>query len=266
MELSKNRRKMVMRLRNPRFRPREGLFLVEGIKGSQEVLSSSPSLSVRFALVSPNLESTQGGEELGRLLSRGSLPVERVSEKEMGELADTRAPQGLILVVEEPKHSLGDLERHPQPRLLLLDGIQDPGNAGTLIRSARALGAHGVLALEGTVDLWNPKVVRSTAGAFAHIPLIRSPWSVVSQWLAGRGVPLVVADSGGEDVTRFGYPSSWALVLGNEGGGPREELLTRAEKSLAIPMVPGADSLNAGVAGSILLFALTRSPETDGEA
>jgi TrmH family RNA methyltransferase len=266
MEMSKNRKKLVMRLRNPRFRPREGLFLVEGVKGSREVLRASPSLSVRFAMVSPKLESTLEGEQMGSLLSQGSIPMERISEKEMGELADTRAPQGLILVVEEPAHSLGDLERYSDLRLLLLDGIQDPGNAGTLIRSARALGAQGILALEGTVDLWNPKVVRSTAGAFAHIPLLNTPWSMVAEWLGGHGIPLLVADPRGEDARSFRPPPSWALALGNEGGGLRKELLTHAEKTLAIPMVPGADSLNAGVAGSILLFALTSSLDTDGEA
>ncbi len=110
--------------------------------------------------------------------------------------------------------------RHP--RILLLDGVQDPGNAGTLIRAARAFGLTGVFALEGTVDPFNPKVVRASAGALAHIPVVRLPWAEVARWLAEEEIPLLVADAGrgGCEGSRPFRPLGPGV--GNEGAGARE--------------------------------------------
>jgi TrmH family RNA methyltransferase len=266
MGLSQNRSKLIQRLRNPRFRPREGLFLVEGLRVARELLNATHELRMRFALVSPRLESTEEGRFFLDALAGAGCPVERVSDSELDQVSDTQGSQGLIMVVEEPHNSLSDLGSGKETRVLLLDGIQDPGNAGTLMRAAWALGASGLVALEGTVDPWNPKVVRSSAGSFAHLPVVSAPWETVAEWLSAVPLPLLVADPGGKDVRGYSPPASWALAVGNEGRGPRAALLARAHKTLAITMVPGADSLNAGVAGAILLFALARFSETDMEA
>jgi len=230
---------------------------VEGVRGAQEILLGGLTPEVRFALVSPRLSGSEKARELIELLSASGVPVEDVSDQELGRLSDTRQSQGVLLVVREPEGALSLVEGSPVPRVLLLDGIQDPGNAGTLIRAAWAFGVSGVFALEGTVDLFNPKVVRASAGALAHVPVIRLLWNDAAHWLASKGIPVMVADPRGDDVRALDVPNSWALVVGNEGAGPRQVLLEEASARLAIPIRPGADSLNAGMAGAILLFALT---------
>lgn len=259
MTPSREKTKLVDRLRNPRFRPREGQFIVEGVRGVREVLRGGLSLEVRFTLVSPRLFRVPGGDGLMDLLTDAGLPLEEVSDAELEALSDTEHPQGVFMVVREPQDALGVLAVHPAPRILLLDGVQDPGNAGTLIRAARAFGLTGVFALEGTVDPFNSKVVRASAGALAHIPVVRLPWVEVAQWLERRKMPLLVADASGEDVRAVDLDPPWALAIGNEGAGAREEVMERAARVLAIPMDPGVDSLNAGMAGAILLFALNPS-------
>lgn len=259
MALSREKTKLLERLRNSRFRPREGLFIVEGTRGAREVLEGGLALGVRFALRSPRLSATDPGGEVGKALRARAVPLEEVSDKELGAVSDTEHSQGILLVVQEPSGTLSSMVAGPDPKILVLDGIQDPGNAGTLIRSGHAFGLDGVVALEGTVDLFNPKVVRSSAGALGHIPVTRVPWSDLLHLLDTRTIPLYVAQAGGEDVRTFNAPRKWVLAVGNEGIGPRQALMNRADRILAVPMRPGMDSLNAGVAGAILLFALAPS-------
>ncbi len=259
MALSKERTKLIERLRHPRFRPREGSFLVEGVRGVGEMIAGTQAERVRFALHSPRVAASTAGQEVMGLIARSGIATEEVSDQELAALSDTEQSQGVLLVVEEPKTGFLDLVGFPHPRLLLLDGIQDPGNAGTLIRSAWAFGMTGVVAMEGTVDLFNAKVVRAASGALGHIPVARASWGEVETWTRREAVPLLVADSSGEDVRAVGPLVSWSLVIGNEGAGPRPEVTQAADKVVAIPMNPGVDSLNAGLAGAILLFALNPS-------
>lgn len=263
MALSKAKNKLLERLRSPRLRPREEAFLVEGIRGAREVLRATLPLRVRFGLVSAVLGRSPGGRELLDSLANAPFPVEELPEAELEAVSDLERPQGVILVVSEPENPLTLVKAGPDTRVLLLDGIQDPGNAGTLIRAARAFGLDGVFALDGTVDPWNPKVVRSAAGSMAHIPVARVPWTDAADWLGKLGASLFVADPGGVDVRGFRPRTPWALAVGNEGAGPRREVLEKARRVLAIPMAPGVDSLNAGMAGAILLFTLGVHPGSD---
>jgi TrmH family RNA methyltransferase len=199
-------------------------------------------------------------------LTSVGVRVEELEDEELQALSDTERTQGVLLVAEEPESAWPAPESRSPPRLLLLDGIQDPGNVGTLIRGARAFGLDGVLALEGTVDPWNPKTVRGGAGASAHIPVARVPWSRAREWLKTREIPLLVAVSEGEDVRGRGPIGGWALVVGNEGAGVRSEILEEAHALLAVPMAPDVDSLNVAMAGTILMFALSPTPEPHGNA
>ena len=257
---------LIHRLRNPRFRAREGLFIVEGIRGSREFLSATLPLEIRFALVSPRLEGVEGGKELRDALGSLDVRVEEVDDRDLTALSDTERIQGVMLVVEEPRDPWPWEGRSDPCRLVLLDGIQDPGNVGTLVRVARAFGIQGVLALEGTVDPWNPKAVRAGAGAAAHLPVRRSSWPEARVWLRRHRIPLIVADPGGADVRHARFPGAWALVLGNEGRGVRHEIREEADRLLSVPMMGGVDSLNVAVAGAVLLFALASAPHQEGEA
>lgn len=256
MEPSKEKAKLVERLRNPRFRPREGRFLAEGVRVVREVLGASLKLEVSFAVISPRLSRSDPEGIVRKLLEERAIPTYQVSDPALSLHSDTQTHQGVLMVVREPMEVPDFLEAGGQARVLLLDRIQDPGNAGNLIRAARAFGLTGVLSLDGTVDVWNPKVVRASAGALAHVPVTRLPWSEAEARVGGRSLALLAADAGGDPLGSYQPVTSWALAVGNEGAGVRKEILEKASKVLAVPMAGGADSLNAGAAGAILMYAL----------
>lgn len=286
--LSHARERLLARLRTRKGRAREGLVLVEGPRAIAAALSSRAQ--VRFVLVE---EGGQLPEVLSRSLADASLEVVRVTAEAMAGLADTHSPQGILAVVEEPLHPLpyahGTHDAPPHPhRILTLDALQDPGNAGTLIRTAVAFGVDAVVALEGTVDPWNPKTVRASAGEAFRVPIYRMESDAFLAWHRVAQFTLVVADPSGLDVRQEPFffrrmprsesppgtgsgqrkgasegdgpvisaPTHWAVVVGNEGAGPRPELLAAADRVLALPLAAGVESLNAAVAGAILLWEL----------
>jgi len=186
------------------------------------------------------------------------MSVTEAEEEDVARVSDTESPQGVLLVCREPAHGLaGTLDAAPG-RFLVLDAVQDPGNVGTLIRVARAFGLDGVLALDGTADLWSPKAIRASAGASFRLPVLRTGWSEAREALDRRGVRLLAAEAGGRDVAEVDVAEPWALAVGNEGAGPRAGVLERTFLRVGVPMREGAESLNVGVAGAIILYVLTR--------
>jgi len=194
-----------------------------------------------------------------RLVGMG-VEVIRIPAAELAGFADTESPQGLLAVAEEPRPELSRSEQTGTERILVLDQVQDPGNVGALIRAAAALGASRVLALDGTADPWNAKAVRASAGLVFRLPVHRVQLGEALQWLALQGLPLLVADAAGRDVREGGIPrgrgGSFALLLGNEGSGPRGECLERAAAVVALPLEAGVESLNVATAGALLLWTL----------
>ena len=139
--------------------------------------------------------------------------------------------------------------------MLLLDALQDPGNVGTIIRTAAALGAHATIALPGNVDLWNAKVVRSAMGAHFHHPAFHASWEDVHAFLARTATPLWAADAEGEELTDRG-PERLAIAVGNEGGGLSAPIRTAAQRVISLPITTMVESLNVAVATGILLYEL----------
>lgn len=262
MPLSRAKEKLLGRLRNTRMRSREEQVVVEGPRATEEVLDGGAD--VRFALVTEAWGASPEGRSLvDRLEDRGAS-VEVVEEDVLERVSDTESPQGVLLVCEEPRFLLSELLDRSSGRFLLLDGIQDPGNVGTLIRAARAFDLDAVVALDGTVDPWNPKAVRAGAGYGFRIPVVKLSWDEAAPRLSEAGVRLLVAEAGGTDVHELVVPPAWALVVGNEGRGVRDEVQRAASATVTVPMPGGAESLNAGVAGAILLHLLTRSAGSGG--
>ena len=252
--LSKNRRQLIGRLKTRKGRPKEGLVLVEGVRSSAEVMAAGAE--IRFVVRSPRLLDTEAGRALASRWAEQGVEADEVEDAELAELSDTEHPQGVLCVCTEPGLDLARLcDRDPR-NLLLLDAVPDPGNMGTLSRAARSFGVAAVLALGCSVDPWTPQAVRGAAGASFHMHIAREPWAEAGPWLKERSIEILAADAAGEDVRSFQLGSSWALAIGNEGAGLRAEIGAAAAKRLAIPMPGGAESLNAGVAGSILLYNL----------
>lgn len=235
-------------------RERRGLALAEGVRLVEEMLAAH--VPCKGAVVSPSLEATPRGAALLAALEARGIAVERVGERELAELAATEHPQGVLAVYQPREWQLDDLAPAPGRPLVLLDAVQDPGNVGTIARTALAFGASGVIALPGTVDLANPKVVRAAAGGLFTLPSLHADDVAVREWLRHRGVPLWVTAMDGEPLAADRPDTAVALVLGNEGAGIQGELLRAAQRRVTIPIRPGSESLNVAVAAGILLHHL----------
>lgn len=255
MELSQRRARLVKRLHSNRTRQKEALVLVEGVRAAREACAAGAKVS--FAVVSPRLGGTDHGREL-----RGILPdAIEVDDTELEALADTDHPQGVLLVCDEPQHELATISAASKPLapLLVLDAIQDPGNVGTLVRSAVAFGWGAVIALDGTGDPWGSKAVRASAGTAFRIPVVRCGVDEALERFLEDCVPLLVASAEGRAVADFDRGAGpFALVLGNEGAGVRDAVRDVAHGTISVPMRGTVESLNAGVAGSILMYELTK--------
>ncbi len=243
-------------LQRRRAREREELFLCEGVRAVEELLRSP--LVVKGALVAPSLAGAPRGAALRERLEASAVPVLAVTDREFESAAGTESPQGVLAVAEVPQRTLESVGAAlpARARLLVLDGIQDPGNVGALLRTAAALGANAVLAMPGTVDLWNGKVVRSAMGALFHRPALACDWDALDAFLAARAIPLWGADAGGDALAGVRAPASLAIAVGNEGAGLSAAARSRAARTVAIPIATDIESLNVAVAAGILLHQL----------
>lgn len=255
-------------------RERQGLFVAEGVRSVRVLLESE--LAVRGLLVSGAERSAAAAAELAALLERAharGVDVAEVSAADFDSAADTDSPQGVLAIGEVPTWpalSAWTAASAPSGTVLLLDALQDPGNVGTIIRSAAALGVRATVALPGTVDVWNAKVVRSAMGALCTHPVVSWSWEETQQWLARCEIPLWVADTDGEPLhalipLRHGA-SRVALAVSNEGSGVTSVVREAAQRVVSIPMHPGSESLNVAVAAGILLYALQGDVTAHGAA
>jgi len=239
-------------LRRRKARDKHTRCVVEGVRAAEEVLASSASIV--GALVGSELLTTPRGHALHDALAARGVTIEDVDEREFLSAADTDAPQGILLVVDTPQRRLTDLT--PSRTIVVLDGLQDPGNAGTIVRTAAALGAAGVVALPGTVDLWNAKVIRSAVGAHFKHPAMTATLDELLAYLASAQVPLWAATMSGAPVASVERQGPVAIAIGNEGAGVSPALLAAATQQVTIPISDAAESLNAAVAAGILLYLL----------
>lgn len=251
------------RLSSRKFRDQEGKFVIEGVRFLEEALDAAWPLDA--VLFSPRLELTERGHRLLNRLDLLGLPLLQVTDGLMRELADTETPQGVLAMArcrEDPRLMV------PEPTranlALLVDGLQDPGNLGTIIRTADAAGAGSMVLLKGTVDLYNPKVLRATMGSLFHLPVLRAAdrKGVISTFKAA-GYALAVGDPAGDkDPGGVDFTGPTLLVIGSEAKGAGPDLVQQARWRVRIPMPGRAESLNAAVAAGILMYEALRQRAT----
>ena len=171
----------------------------------------------------------------------------------------TEQPQGIAALVHPPAFSMEDLFAGAAPLILVLAGLQDPGNVGTLLRSAEAFAATGVLLLPGTASPWNPKALRASAGSAFRVPAIHATEAEVLDLLAQHNIPTIAAVArAGISVSAAPLAGPCALLIGNEGAGLSDSLIAAAAHRITIPMPGNVESLNAAIAGSLLLYEASR--------
>jgi TrmH family RNA methyltransferase len=241
-------------LKRRKARERRSQFVAEGVRTVEELLRSS--LPVRGVLHTAAVAQVPRGAALLDELARRAIESAEVDEKDFISAADTEHPQGILAVADVPTRALASLTLAKTTRILVLDAIQDPGNAGTLVRTAAALGVAAVVALPGTADLWNAKAVRSGVGAHFRVAAMHASPEELTSFLTAEHIALWGADAGGEAVSALTAPARLALAVGNEGAGLSAGIRGASEKIVGLPMSAEVESLNVSVAAGIMLWAL----------
>lgn len=230
-------------------REEEGLFVVEGIRLAREAVEFASK--ARLVLHTEHLDAR--GRGLVNSLARLGADVEVVSEAVMAACSSTETPPGLLVVLP----ALALPVPKPLDLVLVADGVADPGNLGTLLRTAAAAAVQVVFLTEGTVDPYNPKVVRGGMGAHFRVPIVCPSDSELAEHLAGLDVWLAEAGQGpAHHQVDWCRPS--ALVIGGEARGPRPAFRSLAPRQVHVPMPGGTESLNAAVAAAVILFEVLR--------
>lgn len=251
---------MILSFQNPKIklaralsgRPKErreaAAFLAEGVRLVEEALVAG--WPFRFVLHSAEL-SDRGRELLGKLKDNG-VEVDKIDVSLMKSLSDTETSQGILAVLNDHQLSIVD----PLDFVLIPDSIRDPGNLGTLLRSADAAGVQAVLLPPETADPFSPKVVRAGMGAHFRVPIHAMTWEAIRD--RAKGLKVYLADMQGASCWKADFKSPLALIVGGEASGASEPARQLAQWLVSIPMLGRTESLNAAVAGSVLMFEVLR--------
>jgi len=241
-------------LKRRKSREKHSLFVAEGVRSVEELLKSP--LEIRGILTAPQLDDAPRGLALRAAISERGAESANVNEAEFRSAAETESPQGVIAIAEIPQHSFNQLTGKRSLRLLVLDALQDPGNVGTILRTAAALGADATVALPGTVDIWNAKVVRAAMGTSFHHPAFHTTSESLMSFLASEKAELWGADTAGTSVDTVDPPARLALAVGNEGAGLSSSMRAQVSRLVSLPISGAVESLNVSVATGILLYQL----------
>lgn len=223
-------------------RRRTGLFVAEGERLFDEV----PDEDIKDVFMSAGYMKSHPGVRCDYVMKDGDFV----------KLADTKHPQGVLAIVKQKKYSLGDVSGGDL--YIILDTIQDPGNLGTIIRTAEAAGVSAVIMNKGCTDIFSPKVVRSTMGSIFRVPFIYTEdLSDAVRVIKEAGVTVYAATLSGSSIAKEKPDRRRAFIIGNEGNGISEETLGLADKTVSIPMAGKVESLNAAVSAAILMYMNT---------
>jgi TrmH family RNA methyltransferase len=239
-------------------RRREGKAIAWGRHLALEALGAD--LAIERALLASSLERDEEGRRIAAEIARRGVPVVPVTPALLDGIAAGAADQGVVLVVRRRDRTLDDLLGRRPGLLLLAHGIQDPGNLGSMIRSAHALGAGALVTLEGSADPWSSRALRAAMGAAFRLPMTASTAAETLPALARAGIRIVAATAAtdGAPPDRADLRGPVALLLGREGSGLPRDLVAAASIRVRIPMPGGADSLNVHAAAAILLYEAGR--------
>jgi len=244
-------------LKQKKFREQTGLYLAEGIRLVEEAVESNAP--IEEVLLSGDIDGGKFDKILNGAVSMGAKLYE-VNESVLEHVSDTQSPQGVIAVLRKTEGDVNAfIANKEQPLYLVLDAIQDPGNLGTMIRTADAIGATGILLGKSCVDLYNPKVVRATMGSLFHLPIFTADLAQLLPALKERGVNIVGTSVDAEQaVYQSNLTGATALVIGSEAHGLTPDIQALVDTQVVLPMPGRAESLNAAIAASVVLYEALR--------
>ena len=248
--------KQIKSLQSRKGRQENGLFMAEGLRLVREIC---PPWELKTLILT---ETFMARHEDWRVCCQRYPEAEIVVVEEdwMRQASDTQHPQGVMALVRLRETALVELLQQESPFLVILEDLQDPGNAGTILRTADAAGADGILCSEGTADFFSPKVVRASMGSIFHLPVVRTgQFREALLMLQRRGVMLAAAHlQASLSYDQADYRQGCGILIGNEGNGLREETANLARVRISIPQPGRAESLNASVAAGILMYEVVR--------
>jgi len=244
------------KLHQKKYREQTGLFLIEGIRLVEEAVKAA---RVEEVFYEETLLSSERGRDLLKQIEEKGVRCIQVKKELIKVLADTESPQGLVAVVRQKKETFSGI-KIKNGLIIILDGLQDPGNLGTIWRTAWAAGVDALICLPGTVEPYNDKIVRATMGGIFHVPVITDvEWAKVLQWCQKEDFELVAGDLRAEQ-SHFSikYSPRVAILIGNEAQGFLTINLADVNSQVKIPIDQETESLNAAVACGILVYEIMR--------
>ena len=246
--------KELLRLqKKSREREKEGVFIVEGPRMAEEI----PRERIVKLYVSESFQAKCVKEKNDRFIQEAEV----MSDTVFAHVSDTKTPQGILAVVRRMEYTAEDILGET-PHVLVLENIQDPGNLGTIFRTAEAAGATGIVLSKDCVDLYNPKVIRSTMGAIFRVPfVITDDLPQVVEQLKQKGISVYAGHLKGDVFYKQDYRNGSAFLIGNEGNGLTDEITALADHKIKIPMKGKVESLNAAVSATILMYETMRQRE-----
>jgi len=243
-------------MRHPKERREANAFVVEGVRLVEEAVNSG--WIFQFALYSDGL-SERGKNLLDRLIAN-RIEVDDVAGDLLQKLSDTETPQGILAVLNDTPLPIPE-----SPSFILIpDQIRDPGNLGTLFRTAAATGIQAVLLPPETTDAFAPKVLRAGMGAHFRMPILPMGWEEIKEMSKTANLQIFIADMDGTSCWETDLRKPLALVIGGEAEGASDEARRLASGKICVPMAENVESLNAGVAGSVLMFEAVRQRRSAG--
>ncbi len=265
--VNNDRLKAVSLLQNrKKARDEQGLFVIEGVRIVEDALISAPG-RIKELFVNESFYNPGG---TGKLPKPADLPVTVVSDNAFLKISETVSPQGVLAVVRKQEFTVDDILRDERvneragraatgtgrKRLLILDDIQDPGNLGTMMRTAEAAGMDGVIMSRNTVEIYSPKATRSTMGSVFRVPFayVGSLTDTLEQLKKEHFTVYGTCLDGAVRYDSISYAERSAIIIGNEGNGISDEVRAHIDRSILIPMYGEVESLNAAVAAAIVMY------------
>lgn len=244
--LSKAQISLITSLQNKKYRKQQGLFIVEGIKSVAEFIASSYQVESIFYTGDANTK-------VGKILH--NIKSYELTEAEFQKISTLKSPQGILALVKLPKAQHIDISDLRHGYTIVLDDVQDPGNLGTIIRTAEWFGIKHIICSIGTVDAYNPKVVQATMGSLARIQI---QYTDLCEFISATDLPVYGALLHGQSIYQTSWETAGLIVMGNEGNGISPEVIARIDHAITIPGIGMAESLNVAVATTIFCNEISR--------
>lgn len=242
-------------IKKKKVRDAEKVYIVEGIRMFKEV----PKEELREVYVSESFYKKEK-DVIEEVLQGSSVKPELLTDSVYAHISDTKSPQGILCVIDQEEYTLEKIIREDNPHMIVLEHLQDPGNLGTIFRTAEAAGVTGIIMDKGCVDIYNPKTIRSTMGAIYRVPFVYvDDLHLAINKLKEKDISVYAAHlEESVDYDEPDYTNGTAFLIGNEGNGLMKETADLADSYIKIPMAGQVESLNAAIAATVLMFEVSR--------